>query len=80
MMRTKRDKLYIPTYVLFHQFSLEEGFKICSTCDKALKLSATETFWQLLMEKEFIRMMQSEQETYTASVPDFHLVQPLFAI
>ena len=30
----------------------------------------SETFWQLLMEKEFIRMMQSEQETYSASVPD----------
>ena len=66
LMSTKRDKLC----VLFHQFSLEEGFKICSTCDKALKLAAPETFWQLLMEKEFIRMMQSEQETYSASVPD----------
>ena len=66
LMSTKRDKLY----VLFHQFSLEEGFKICSTCDKALKLSGPETFWQLLMEKEFIRMMESEQETCTRSVTE----------
>ena len=66
LMSTKSDKLY----VLFHQFSLEEGFKICSTCDKALKLSAPETFWQLLMEKEFIRMMESEQETCTRSVTE----------
>ena len=51
LMNTKRDKLY----VLFDQFSLEEGFKICNTCDKALKLRAPETFWQLLMEKSLLQ-------------------------
>ena len=43
---------------------------VYSTCDKALKLSAPETFWQLLMEKEFIRMMESEQETCTRLVTE----------
>ena len=48
---------------MFHRFSIEEGFEMCNTCDEALNLSAPETFWQLLMEKEFIEMMMSQQQT-----------------
>ena len=58
LVATKKEKLW----VLFHRFSIEEGFEICNTCDKALNLAAPETFWQLLMEKEFIAMMVSQQQ------------------
>ena len=35
---------------------------MCNTCDLALNLSAPETFWQLFMEKEFMRaLVLSEQ-------------------
>ena len=56
---TRKEKLW----VMFHRFSIEEGFEMCNTCDKALNLTAPETFWQLLMEKEFIEMMMSQQQT-----------------
>ena len=50
---TKTDKLW----VLFHNFTLQEGHRICHECDTALNLKAHEAFWQLLMEKEFIRQV-----------------------
>ena len=46
----KREKLYAK----FHRFSIEEGFEMCRTCDKALNLEGPEIFWQLLIEKEFV--------------------------
>ena len=58
LVATKRERLW----VLFHRFSIEEGFEMCDTCDKALSLAAPETFWQLLLEKEFIAMMVSQQQ------------------
>ena len=45
---TKTDKLW----VLFHRFSLKEGYEICKECDFALCLKAHKTFWQLLLEKQ----------------------------
>lgn len=56
---TKKEKLW----VLFHRFSIEEGFEMCNTCDKALSLGAPETFWQLLMEREFITMLVSQLQS-----------------
>ena len=56
---TKREKLW----VMFHRFSIEEGFEMCDSCDKALSLKAPETFWQLLMEKEFLGQLASQQQT-----------------
>ena len=44
-------------WVLFHSFSLNEGYHMCIDCDKALNLNASEMFWQLLLEKEFIRLV-----------------------
>ena len=46
---TKTNKLW----VLFHNFSLKEGYQPCKDCDSALGLNAHDTFRQLLMEKEF---------------------------
>ena len=54
LVATRREKLW----VLFHQFSVGQ----------ALNLSAPETFWQLLMEKEFLRsLILSEQAHCGAS-------------
>ena len=50
---TKTDKLW----VLFHNFTLQEGHRICHECDTALNLKAHEAFWQLLMEKEFVKQV-----------------------
>ena len=57
----KREKLW----VLFHNFSLQEGYKMCDSCDKVLNLEAHEIFWQLLMEKEFIRQVLKALPTST---------------
>ena len=41
---------------------------MCNACDQALTLSAPEMFWQLFMEKEFLRsMIPSEQANWIAS-------------
>ena len=50
---TKREKLW----KLFHQFSLHDGYDLCIALDKSLDLNAHETFWQLFMEKEFLRQV-----------------------
>ena len=66
LVATRREKLW----VLFHQFSVGQ----------ALNLSAPETFWQLLMEKEFLRsLILSEQAHCGASIPLLKrpLIQPL---
>ena len=42
---------------MFHMFSIEKGFEMCTVCDKALSLGGHEIFWQLLMETEFIRQL-----------------------
>ena len=64
LVGTRREKLW----ALFHRFSLENGSDMCKTCDLALNLSAPETFWQLLMEKEFLKsVMLSEQANSSAS-------------
>ena len=42
---------------------------MCNTCDLALNLSAPETFWQLFMEKEFMRApVLSEQANCSESI------------
>ena len=62
---TKTDKLW----VLFHNFSLQEGYKLCKECDAALGLKAHDIFWQLLMEKEFLKqVMDTLKPTSPASV------------
>ena len=50
---TKTDKLWVQ----FHNFSLQEGHRICYECDTALNLKAHEAFCQLLLEKEFVRQI-----------------------
>ena len=47
---------------MFHKFSIEEGFEMCSVCDKALSLGGHEIFWQLLMETEFIRQLTTQTQ------------------
>ena len=47
---------------MFHMFSIEEGFGMCSVCDKALSLGGHEIFWQLLMETEFIRQLTTQTQ------------------
>ena len=39
------------------QFSLHDGYDLCIALDKSLDLNAHETFWQLFMEKEFLRQV-----------------------
>ena len=64
LVATRREKLW----VLFHHFSVGNGIDMCITCDQALNLSAPETFWQLLMEKEYLRsLILSEQAHCGAS-------------
>ena len=36
---------------IFHKFSLQEGLKLCKSCDKAINLKAHDIFWQLVIEK-----------------------------
>ena len=48
---TKRHKLW----VYFHEFSLNEGYTACKQCDEALSLEADEMFWQLFLERGFLR-------------------------
>ena len=53
---TRREKLW----VLFHRFSLKNGIQLCIECERALDLtpSAQDTFWQLVMEKEFLNSLE----------------------
>ena len=53
---------------------------MCDSCDKALRLKAPETFWQLLMEKEFNGQLVSQQQTShtcTASYCDLSVPRKL---
>ena len=50
---TKTDKLW----VLFHSFSLKEGYQLCKGCDAALGLNAHDIFWQLLLENQFLKQV-----------------------
>ena len=59
LVTTRREKLW----VLSHRFSLENGIDMCNACDRALTLSAPEMFWQLLMEKEFLRSLMLSEAT-----------------
>ena len=63
LVTTKREKLW----VLFHRFSLEDGIEICKACDVALNLSAPETFWQLLLEKEFLKAITMSEQAQASS-------------
>ena len=47
---SKLDNLYRS----FHEFSVNEGFDLCHTCEKDLELKVPEILWQLLLEKEFV--------------------------
>ena len=53
---SKLDKLYC----LFHEFTISEGFEMCSSCEKNLEMIVPEILWQLLMEKEFIWFLTNE--------------------
>ena len=57
---SKLDKLYC----LFHEFSVGEGFKLCSVSEKKLEMKIPEILWQLLLEKEFTWFLT----TYLVSV------------
>ena len=60
---TKRDKLWR----FFHQFSLNEGYTACKKCDKAMELNAHEMFWQLFLEKGFLREVNKALKPSLAS-------------
>ena len=60
---TRREKLW----VLFHQFSLDNGIGMCITCDQTLHLSASETFWQLFMEKEFLKTLTLSEQSHSST-------------
>ena len=53
---TKLDKLY----VLFHDFTISEGFMSCSACEKQLEINIPEILWQVLTEKEFLIFWTTE--------------------
>ena len=63
LLTVKKEK----RYTKFHRFSIEEGFEMCRTCDKALNLEGPEIFWQLLIEKEFIGQLTSELQAADSS-------------
>ena len=44
---SKLDKLY----PMFHNFSINKGFELCSNCEKAIGHEVPETLWLMLMEK-----------------------------
>ena len=46
---SKLDKLYC----LFHEFSVGEGFALCSSTEEKLQMKVPEILWQMLLEKEF---------------------------
>ena len=50
LVSTKREKLWR----LFHKFSVTDGIKMCDVYNKDHSLNANDTFWQLLMDKEFL--------------------------
>ena len=67
---TKREKLW----KIFHQFSLNDGYDLCKALNKSLDLNAHESFWQLFMEKEFLRqvissLIQPEPSSSSAEAP-----------
>ena len=53
---SKLDKLY----PMFHDFSINKGFELCSNCEKAIGHEVPETLWQMLMEKEFLKHLSTE--------------------
>ncbi len=55
-LTTKLDKLY----TMFHEFSIRNGFEMCSTCEKAIGLNIHEILWQRLMEKEFLQLISTK--------------------
>ena len=63
MAATKRDKLWR----FFHQFSLNEGYTACKKCDRALELNAHKMFWQLFLEKGFLREVNKALKPSVAS-------------
>ena len=63
LVSTRREKLW----VLFHRFSLEDGIEIFKSCVIALNLSAPETFWQLLLEKEFLKVVTASEQAQASS-------------
>ena len=65
LLSVKKDKLYC----MFHKFTIEEGFEICSACDKTLELNAPQILWQLLMEKEFIRQFSIQLQNNSQVSP-----------
>ena len=48
---------YASRVLMFHEFSLKKKYQICNECDKALILKPHKMFWQLLLEKEFIKQV-----------------------
>ena len=52
---SKRDRLW----ALFHNFSVDEGSKLCIECHHKLGIEAHEIFWQLLMERQFHKQIVS---------------------
>ena len=55
---TRMDKLW----ERFHKFSLQDGMKMCKTCDAAIGLRAHDVFWQLYMEKNVLARLPAASE------------------
>ena len=53
---SKLDKLFC----LFHEFTINEGYEMCSACEKNLEMVVPEILWQLLLEKEFVWFLTTE--------------------
>ena len=45
---------------MFHDFSVSEGFEMCSSCEEAIGLKIPEILWRRLMEKEFLQLLSTE--------------------
>ena len=59
---------------MFHSFSVKEGHRMCKECDDSLGLKAHDTFWQLLLEREFIARV-SDYLGPLSLIPVIHLQQ-----
>lgn len=63
LISTKIDKLW----TAFHYFSTQEGIQLCHELDTGLSLKAVDTFWQLVMKKEFVACVKDFLVTPSSS-------------
>ena len=61
---TRRERLWVK----FHRFSIKDGMELCSQCEKRLGISGPDSFWQLIMEKEFLKSLKLSELSRSSAV------------